>query len=253
MTASNLELSTAVNNGIELIWHNENTLSLRFKASPSLALTQTISAIQLSISQQFSAEIVDIIPSYNALMIVVDFVSVAPDALAAAIMQRLKDDVLANVKKQSLNSMVLTIPVGYHGDVAPDLQALARSAGLSVDEVIALHTQKTYTVCALGFAPGFPYLGFVDSRIALPRLATPRQSVAAGSVGIADNQTGVYPSDSPGGWNIIGRTPRVCFDIHRPAAQASIFAVGQRVRFESVSREDYEALCRDSKNKGGHQ
>ena len=250
MTASEIDQACAVNHGVALIWHNENTFSLNFEASPSLVLTQTISAIQLSVSQQFSAYILESIPSYNALMIVADFMSVAPDALAEMIMQSLKDDLLLSAQKQSLSNTVLTIPVWYHLDVAPDLQALARGAGLTIDEVIALHTEKTYTVCALGFAPGFPYLGFVDPRIAKPRLATPRHSVAAGSVGIADNQTGIYPNCSPGGWNIIGRTPMACFDIHRPVAQASIFSVGQSVRFESVSREAFEALCCNLNDKG---
>ena len=250
MTAPDIDQACVANHGVELTWHNENTFSLSFDASLSLVLTQMISAIQLSVSQQFSAYILECIPSYNALMIVVDCMSITPDVLAEKIMQSLSGDVLLSAQQQSLNKTVLTIPVWYHLDVGPDLQMLARSAGLTIDEVIALHTQKTYTVCALGFAPGFPYLGFVDSRIAMPRLATPRHSVAAGSVGIADNQTGIYPSLSPGGWNIIGRTPQVCFDIHRPAAQASIFAVGQRVRFESVSRETYEALCCNLSEKG---
>lgn len=250
MTTSNINHSCVVNHDVELIWHNEHTFSLRFKAPPSLALTQIISAVHLSVSKHFSVYILESIPSYNALMIVVDFILIAPDTLAEAIIQRIKCDLLASVQDQSINKTVLTIPVCYHPEVGPDLQALAHSADLSIEEVIALHTQKTYTVCALGFAPGFPYLGFVDSRIARPRLTTPRHSVVAGSVGIADNQTGIYPSDSPGGWNIIGRTPRVCFDLQRPVAQASIFVVGQSVRFESVTHEVYEELCRDLSNNG---
>jgi KipI family sensor histidine kinase inhibitor len=191
---------------------------------------------------------------------VVDVTLALPDDFAEKIMQQLTvdaqlvkrdaspatDEGQPASRSEGYAGALLTIPVWYHSDVAPDLQALADGAGLSVKQVISLHTQTSYTVCALGFAPGFPYLGFVDARLAKPRLATPRHRVAAGSIGIADNQTGIYPSASPGGWNIIGRTPLKCFDVNRPVARASLFAVGQTVRFESVSREQYEALRSDA-------
>lgn len=232
----------AYKQSLELVWHNENTVSFIFNVVPSIALTDVIACAQHYISQQFTGAIVDIIPAYNGLMLVFDFSVESPEILAKVIFDSLKNSALEPLDKASKDTDILTIPVCYHRDMAPDLPALASSAGLSIDEVVTVHSQATYTVCALGFAPGFPYLGFVDARIAKPRLATPRQKVAAGSIGIADNQTGVYPSASPGGWNIIGRTPLVCFDIQRPVSQASLFSVGQKVRFEPVSRSDYAAL-----------
>lgn len=104
------------------------------------------------------------------------------------------------------------IPVCYGNDLGPDLQAVADHAGLSAAEVVRLHAAATYRVFMIGFLPGFPYLGLLDSRIAAPRLATPRVRVPAGSVGIAGRQTGIYPVDTPGGWQIIGRTPLKMFD-----------------------------------------
>ncbi|MGB3618681.1 MAG: 5-oxoprolinase subunit PxpB, partial [Catalinimonas sp.] len=104
------------------------------------------------------------------------------------------------------------LPVCYDG---PDLDFVARRAGLTPTEVIALHTMPTYDVHFVGFAPGFPYLGGMDPRLATPRRAEPRPLVAAGAVGIAGGQTGVYPLASPGGWQLIGRTPRPLFDPHR--------------------------------------
>ncbi|BCD97657.1 5-oxoprolinase subunit PxpB [Marinagarivorans cellulosilyticus] len=243
MTAPKTNQTYAVyQQSLELVWHNENTVSVIFNVVPSIALTDVIGYAQQLISQQFAAAVIDTIPAYNGLMLVFDFSVESPELLAKAILDSLKNSALGSIEKASNDTDILTIPVCYHRDMAPDLPALASCAGLGIDEVIAVHSQATYTVCALGFAPGFPYLGFVDARIAKPRLATPRQNVAAGSIGIADNQTGVYPSASPGGWNIIGRTPLVCFDIQRPVSQASIFSVGQKVRFEPVSRSDYAAL-----------
>ena len=103
------------------------------------------------------------------------------------------------------------IPVAYGGELGPDLDTVAGHAGLDVEEVIAIHSGTDYHVFMLGFAPGFPYLGGMDERIACPRLSTPRTRVPAGSVGIAESQTGVYPNESPGGWQLIGRTPIALF------------------------------------------
>jgi inhibitor of KinA len=128
----------------------------------------------------------------------------------------------------------IEIPVAYGGDGGPDLAAVARYAGCSEDEVIARHSQRTYRVYMLGFVPGFSYMGRVDPSIAAPRHRVPRERVPAGSVGIAGGQTGVYPVESPGGWQLIGRTSRVMFnaDRHPP----SLLTAGDLVRFVPVSR-----------------
>nr|WP_269473309.1 carboxyltransferase domain-containing protein [Kineobactrum salinum] len=117
---------------------------------------------------------------------------------------------------------------------------MAQQAGLSVEDVIALHSATEYRVYAIGFAPGFAYLGEVDPRIAMPRLATPRPRVPRGAVAIADRQTAVYPAVSPGGWNLIGLCPRRMFD---PDASPTMpVAVGDRVRFEPISRARFLEL-----------
>jgi KipI family sensor histidine kinase inhibitor len=114
---------------------------------------------------------------------------------------------------------------------------LANNAGLSIEEVVSIHQQSEYRVYAIGFAPGFAYLGELDSRIAAPRLATPRQKVPRGAVAIADRQTAVYPAESPGGWNLIGLCPEPMFD---PGVEPSMpVQVGDRVRFKAISRESY--------------
>jgi KipI family sensor histidine kinase inhibitor len=131
----------------------------------------------------------------------------------------------------------VTLPVYYSHESGPDLQTLADNAGLSVEEVISIHQQSEYRVYAIGFAPGFAYLGELDPRIAAPRLATPRQKVPRGAVAIADRQTAVYPAESPGGWNLIGLCPELMFD---PSVEPSMpVQVGDRVRFQAIDRDTY--------------
>ena len=128
---------------------------------------------------------------------------------------------------------IIEIPVRYGGADGPDLDLVAEFAGCSPGEVIARHTARTYRVYMLGFVPGFCYMGRVESSIAAPRHRVPRERVPAGSVGIAGGQTGVYPVESPGGWQLIGRTDTVMFDATR--ARPSLLAPGDLVRFVAVS------------------
>ena len=127
---------------------------------------------------------------------------------------------------------VIEIPVRYGGEQGPDIDRVAEFAGCSVEEVIARHSQRTYRVYMLGFVPGFAYMGRVDPSIAAPRHRVPRERVPAGSVGIAGLQTGVYPVESPGGWQLIGRTSTVMFDANRE--RPSLLAAGDLVRFVPI-------------------
>lgn len=139
----------------------------------------------------------------------------------------------------------VSLPVCYDPELAPDLEELSAGAGLSVAEVARLHSGTPYTVLATGFAPGFApgfaYLGDLDARIAMPRLATPRRRVEAGSVGIADRRTGIYPAAGPGGWRIVGRVPKPFFS--DPTERISRFRPGGTVEFRAISRDAYEAHC----------
>lgn len=129
------------------------------------------------------------------------------------------------------------IPVCYHASFGLDIDLIAQQHGLSHKEVIELHYSRRYTVFMVGFLPGFPYLGFVDDRIATPRRTTPRQVVSQGSVGIADSQTGIYPLESPGGWNIIGRTPVKLFD---PINSYPVDILpGDEIEFYPISIDDF--------------
>ncbi|HSC27128.1 MAG TPA: 5-oxoprolinase subunit PxpB [Vicinamibacterales bacterium] len=130
---------------------------------------------------------------------------------------------------------VIDVPVCYGGEFGPDLSEVARFGQCSNEEVVALHAGRVYRVYLVGFVPGFAYMAEVDPRIAVPRRQSPRTAVPPGSVAIAGGQTGIYPSSTPGGWNIIGRTPLKPYDASR--AQPSLFKAGDRVRFRALAQE----------------
>ncbi|MGH2898773.1 MAG: 5-oxoprolinase subunit PxpB, partial [Solirubrobacteraceae bacterium] len=132
---------------------------------------------------------------------------------------------------------VVEIPVCYGGELGPDLEDIARRHALTADDVVEIHTAGDYLVYMVGFMPGFAYLGGLSDRIATPRRASPRTAVPAGTVGIGGNQTGVYPLESPGGWNLIGRTPLRIFDLSRD--EHSLLKAGDRVRFRSISLSEF--------------
>ena len=135
---------------------------------------------------------------------------------------------------------LVELPVLYGGFCGPDLSFVAQHAGMTEQQIIDIHSAADYLIYMLGFTPGFPYLGGMDARIAVPRLSSPRVKIPAGSVGIAGEQTGVYPIASPGGWQIIGRTPLKLFDPGRE--QPFLLSAGQTVRFVPIDEAEYRRL-----------
>jgi inhibitor of KinA len=142
---------------------------------------------------------------------------------------------------ESAEGPLLDVPVCYGGDLGPDLADVAGGAGLSEQAVIALHSGTIYRVYMLGFSPGFAYMAAVPPLLALPRRATPRQKVPAGSVAIAAGQTAIYPSETPGGWHLIGRTRVQPFDLNR--RNPFLFRLGDRIRFVPIDRAEYGATA----------
>lgn len=134
---------------------------------------------------------------------------------------------------------IMEIPVCYDLSLAPDLEEVAARAGVTPARVVELHAAREYVVHMIGFLPGFPYLGGLDERLTMPRRPSPRTRVPAGSVGIGGRQTGVYPVESPGGWQLIGRSPIRLFDVGRDPP--SLLRMGDRVRFRPVGLDEYEA------------
>ncbi|CAM3284574.1 5-oxoprolinase subunit B family protein [Pseudomonas fluorescens] len=187
----------------------------------------------------FGAALVDLVPSYTTLMVHYDLTALSPAQARELIGQALTD-----LQPQAQGSgQCHVLPVWYDLSVGPELNLLSQRSGLAVDAVIRRHSAHEYQVFALGFAPGFAFMGLVDEILATPRLNTPRKRVAAGSVGIAERQTAAYPVVSPGGWNLIGRTPAKLFDRARDGY--SLMQPGDTVRFEAVSHAEFINLGGD--------
>jgi KipI family sensor histidine kinase inhibitor len=177
-----------------------------------------------------------LIPSYASLLVQYDPLKWEEKALKTFLSEISKEETASHTTQ----APTFTIPVWYDPSVGWDLERLATLHRMSIEEVIQHHHTLTYRVYAVGFMPGFGYMGEIDQRIATPRLTTPRSSIPAGSVAIADRQTAVYPAASPGGWNILGRTPLRLFDpYHEPA---SLLQVGLKIRFEPIERDRYLEL-----------
>jgi KipI family sensor histidine kinase inhibitor len=177
----------------------------------------------------------ELVPTYRSLLVSYDpLVSRFADMNER--LAELVERSTAEVNQEPEEARIVELPVVYGGDDGPDLESLAEHVNLSVQEVIDIHSGIDYRVYMIGFAAGFPYLGGLDQRIAMPRLKTPRVNVPAGSVGIAESQTGVYPNASPGGWQLIGRTLAQLFDVSSPAP--SLITPGSKVRFVPVKSHD---------------
>ncbi|WP_252026786.1 5-oxoprolinase subunit PxpB [Vibrio sp. SCSIO 43136] len=193
-----------------------------------------------SLAHQIQAELGDVLmnvtPSYTTIL--VDYL---PFYISEAQMCTALETLASRISDQpSTQGRTIELPVYYDVSVGPDLDRYAESRQLSTSNVIEIHTRQNYTVCAMGFAPGFAFLASVEPEIAMPRHATPRNYVPAGSVGIAETQTAVYPQRSPAGWNIIGNCP---IPLYRPDSEViSPFEVGDTVQFVSISQQEYLEL-----------
>ena len=180
--------------------------------------------------------IVDLVPTYRSLLINYDPMRTTIVELERAIAAI--DAGLVDLNRPP--AKIVEIPTAYGGEFGPDLAFVAEHAQLPVDEVIRIHSDADYLVYMMGFTAGFPYLGGMSLRIAAPRLKTPRTKIPAGSVGIAQQQTGIYPADSPGGWQIIGRSPVRIFD---PAWDPPVAVeAGHFIRFVPVSEDAYRSI-----------
>ncbi|GGA65473.1 5-oxoprolinase subunit PxpB [Ornithinibacillus halotolerans] len=146
----------------------------------------------------------------------------------------------------STNTLI-EIPVLYGGEMGPDLSDVAQFHQITEEEVIHLHTSPIYTVHFLGFSPGFPFLGGLPKQLTTPRLDSPRKKIKAGSVGIANNQTGIYPTDSPGGWRLIGNTPIPLFNFNKKAP--FLLSPGDKVKFKAITKKEYVEIVADVKGR----
>lgn len=197
----------------------------------AIALAETVRTAAI-------AGVRDIVPTYRSVAIYFDPLRTDYDALVLAIDRASESQVTAGRQ----DAAPIRIPVAYGGAFGPDLPSVAAFAGLSEQEVVDRHTRAVYRVFMLGFVAGFAYMGLVDERIAVPRHATPRVRVPLGSVGIAGVQTGVYPAETPGGWQLIGRTPVKPFDADRDPP--FLMKAGDSVQFFAIDPGEYDEAGR---------
>ena len=220
---------------------SENSIIVYFGSETSDSISNQINAFCIHMKTNYQTYIIDLISSYASVLLIFDVPNISHSEI-----KRIVRASLAKLEKSSKKSgvseekQVITLPVLYGGENGPDLSTIAKNAGISEREVISIHESKPYLVYAIGFAPGFAYLGEVDPKIARPRLETPRQTVPKGAVAIADRQTAVYPAESPGGWNIIGICPIPMFNSLSPPYMP--VSVGDTVKFESIDENQFDKI-----------
>ena len=208
-----------------------------FEQHISQSVGAAVAALNTRVAAAAIPGVVETVPAFATLLIFYDPLVTEYDAVADAVQklaQAPDSDTAAG------EGRLVTIPVCYGGAFGPDLPFVAEHAGLTETEVIRLHAGRDYPIYMLGFLPGFPYLGGLDERLFTPRLASPRTAIPAGSVGIGGEQTGVYPIASPGGWQLIGRTPLKLFD---QSAGRLPYAAGDRIRFCPITQDEFDAIA----------
>lgn len=200
-----------------------------------------LTALAEECESAFGDALVDLVPSYTTLLVVFDPLRVTPCEARQQLL-----DILATLApaEAGASGKLHELPTWYDSQTGPDLQRVADLSDLSIEAVIDAHSSREYRVFALGFAPGFAFMGLLDKALTCPRLDTPRQKVPAGSVAIAGQQTAAYPVVTPGGWNLIGRTPTRLFDRNREGL--SLLRVGDRVRFVPVNQDTFETQGGDT-------
>jgi inhibitor of KinA len=208
-----------------------------------VALNEQVMALHRSFANHHFPGFIETVPAYSSLAVFYDLLLVRanhpPVETAFDLVKSFSEKLLRGLHTVPGGPVkpVIHIPVLYNGQ---DLDHIALQRGLEQQDVIKIHSERIYRVFMIGFLPGFAYMGEVDERIATARLAAPRIRVNAGSVGIAGNQTGIYPMDSPGGWQLLGQTPIKIFDSSK--AYPCLLEAGDEVKFNSISQEEFEKL-----------
>lgn len=221
--------------GAELTWASERHLRLCLGPADSDRAHAQVHRILEAVRHARLPGLVDVTPAYSTILFEFEPLQLDGERAVEVVRQALSNTAAAVSEQSQLP--VVEIPVCYEPPCAPDAEDVAQLNGIHVSDVIRLHSQQTYVVQFIGFSPGFGYLSGLPSQLATPRLATPRVRVPAGSVGIAGDQTGIYPTATAGGWRLIGRTPLIMFNPGRE--KPSLLATGDRVRFVPIGLAEF--------------
>lgn len=220
----------------------DSALTIEFGNDIDADINSRVVAFATTVVNQGWRGIYDIVPTYRSVTIHFDPLQWTSTVLT----KKLNTLPRPELDQGQRQGILHEIPVLYGGEWGPDLEEVATSAGLEPTEAITLHASVPYRVYMLGFSPGFPYLGLVPEQLAIPRRATPRTKVPAGSVGIAVRQTGIYPTATPGGWQLIGRTP---ISLYRKArTDPFLLKPGDSVRFKPIARDEFDRLSLDTEH-----
>ena len=211
---------------------NENTVIVYFGDQVCPEVADQVALAAKVVTREMAALIIDLVPSCTSMLVVFNSSRLGLGEFQLRLQQLLEQT--ASVQDVSQANQI-ELPVYYGREVALDADEICEYTGLDFEQVVRLHSEREYRVYAIGFAPGFAYLGRISKRIEIPRKSTARLKVPAGSLAIADRQTAIYPATSPGGWHVIGRTPDNLIDFERE--NFTVFEIGARVKFQPVSRE----------------
>ena len=227
---------------IKFLTAGDSAIVMEFGDTIEKEINAKIAAVVENLKKKNIDGILDILPTYRSILINYDPVKISYGEMVETLNGLSKSD-KAN---QSDEVRLIEIPTLYGKEYGPDIDFVAENANLSVDEVIKIHSGTDYLVYMMGFIPGFTYLGGLDPRIATPRLKSPRLKIEPGSVGIAGSQTGMYPLESPGGWQLIGRTPLKLFD---DTKEPPVFIqAGDYIRYVSINKEEYDKIEKEVEN-----
>jgi len=215
----------------------DSALLIELGDTINLELNKKVLYLSEAIEKTEIAGVEEVVPTYRSLLVRYNPLKTTYEQLAFQI-----KDVERMLRSTNTKAKAKTVivPVVYGGEYGPDLTFVAQFHKLTEEEVIKLHSDRKYRVYMIGFVAGFPYLGEVPDEIATPRLETPRLKVPAGSVGIAEKQTGIYPCEAPGGWRIIGRTPLKLFNPNNQPP--TLIKPGDNVKFKPISKEEFETI-----------
>lgn len=216
----------------------DSSVCVEFGNEISPDINRKIRAFKIAVEKSGIPGIVETVPTYRSLL-----VHYKPEVIGyKAITEKFKSlmGTLDNIEIPP--PTVIEIPVLYGGEMGPDIENVASHNGKTVEEVIKIHTSQEYLIYMIGFIAGFPYLGGMSKEIATPRLKEPRVKIDGGSVGIAGEQTGIYPLDSPGGWQLIGRTPLKLYDAERE--KPVLLEAGQYIKFRSITQKEFDATVK---------
>ena len=236
-------------NDIQFFQISENAISLEFGDDIHEETLVRISRINDCIKQNPFAGLLSTIPAYTTLTVYFNPVGLMNDVSlkGSTTLDKISGYITSlHVESKSAeqtHNVIIQIPVCYDSILGFDLQELSSFYQLTKKEIIEIHSSAVYTVYMIGFVPGFPYLGGLSEKLTAPRKQNPRPAIPAGSVGIAGQQTGIYPLETPGGWQIIGRTPLKLFNVNRQ--QPSLLKAGDKLKFEPISLREFEQIERE--------